>query len=263
MFPTAIPFRSRPWRLAWFLSVGLHVTVTGIALSWMLSTPLPVGPSSSEIQVDGRWGPASVDSPSTFVDATTVDVTKLDAGEVDERWVDVVDASQTRNVLPDPKVSDLSSFVQRQIDRSVTDGQHRSQQENENKLARLSRRLNETSKPKHIDEMADFLGGLLGQRRTEPDSKDLNPNDNPSPFDIDTAQFHRVRKEMDAAGKTQYIATMIDAHGITTEIALDAETGPQLYKIMKIIESNPLLERVYRKIVMGFLDQALSKKTSE
>jgi hypothetical protein len=224
----------------------------------MLAAPLPVEPKDSELQVDGRWGPVPTEPPSIQVDAT-----KVDATIVDDQWSDVVDASKTQGVLPDPTVSDLSSFVQRQIDRSVTDGQQRSQRENENKLSRLSRRLNETSKPEHIDEMADFLGGLLGQRRTEPVSENLNSKDNPPPFDVDTAQFHRVRKEVDAAGKHHYIATMIDAHGITTEIELDAETGPQLYKIMKIIESNPLLDRVYRKIVMGFLDQTLTKKTSE
>jgi hypothetical protein len=263
MFPTAMSFRSRPWRLAWFLSVGLHVTVTGIALSWMLFDPLPVESTNSELHVDGRWGSASVDSPSTTVEAPSVNVVKVDEDKVDERWADVVDASKTQSILPDPTVSDLSSFVQRQIDRSVTDGQQRSQTENENKLSRLGRRLNETSKPEHIDEMADFLGGLLGQRRSEPVPENQNSKNDPRPFDVDTAQFHRVRKEVDAAGKTHYIATMIDAQGITTEIELDSETGPQLYKIMKIIESNPLLERVYRKIVMGFLDQTLTKKTSE
>jgi hypothetical protein len=44
---------------------------------------------------------------------------------------------------------------------------------------------------------------------------------------------------------------------------LDSESGPQLYRTMKIIEANPLLKSVYRKIVMGFLDQMLSKPTTK
>jgi hypothetical protein len=55
---------------------------------------------------------------------------------------------------------------------------------------------------------------------------------------------------------------MVDAKGVAREVPIDAQTGERLYKTMKMIKSNPLLERVYRNILMGILDQVLGQEAS-
>jgi hypothetical protein len=82
------------------------------------------------------------------------------------------------------------------------------------------------------------------------------------PFEADTAQLHDVLKSSGADGNVQYTAVMIDAHGVLRSVDMDVETGKQLYRTMQLIRSNPLLEQVYRKIVMGILDQVLKDAAS-
>ena len=53
------------------------------------------------------------------------------------------------------------------------------------------------------------------------------------------------------------------AEGITDEVDIDPETGEQLYRTMRLIKANPLLEKVYRKIVMGIMDSVLPKLDSD
>jgi hypothetical protein len=54
---------------------------------------------------------------------------------------------------------------------------------------------------------------------------------------------------------------MIDAKGVSREVEIDNENGQRLYKTMQLIKSNPLLEKVYRNILMGILDQVLKEQT--
>jgi hypothetical protein len=54
---------------------------------------------------------------------------------------------------------------------------------------------------------------------------------------------------------------MVDAQGVAREVEIDNENGQRLYKTMQLIKSNPLLEKVYRKILMGILDQVLKDQS--
>ena len=100
--------------------------------------------------------------------------------------------------------------------------------------------------------MSEFFGGIFGKRAKEPD-----PTGGSGPFDVSTAQMHDITKQTDEQNNVRYVIVMIDAQGLTQTIDIDAENGERLYKTMKLIKSNPLLERVYRNIIMGILDQVL------
>lgn len=233
------------------MSASAHLMGLGGVIAAIVLSPLPAETPTSSVEIDGRW---SVRHP----DAGDVAPVEMASADSDPRWKPVVASGRSQERLPDPTASELSRFVQQQIDRSVAQGQHRTAEENEDKLSSLGRRLSETSNRTSVDQMADFLSGLGSKRE---DSSEVKGEGRA--FDVDTAQIDRVRKETDSGGATHYIATLIDASGVTREIELDAETGAQLYRTMKIIESNPLLERVYRRIVMGFLDQMLRRETRE
>lgn len=260
MTPAIYPRRGRkhPWQWPWLFSIALHSVAFAAVASSIALAPVSLPPPDSQIQVDGRWGAPKSPETSFELKGAELRGAELRGADADERWTQVIESSREQRTLPNPGTSELSSFVQKQIDRSVADGRRRTASENEDKLSRLGRRLSETSSTENVDQMAEFLGGMVGQR-----SGSARPGEVARPFDVDTAQIDRVRKEEDPRGGVRYVATLIDAQGATTELELDPESGAQLYKTMKLIESNPLLERIYRKIVMGFLDQMLSKPAAK
>lgn len=239
---------NRSWRFSWLLSLSLHLGTVAVLVLPLLMAPARNEPALANIEIDGSWGTASVEATGT----------QLLSADSDDRWRNVMLSSQEQTVLPNPSDSAISSFVRKRIDKSIEDGKNRDSQANEDELSRLGQRLETTSSQANIDRMAQFLSGLTGKRKELASEEDMQ-----RPFDVSTAQIDRVRKEEDSEGRVHYIATLVDENGNSTDLELDSEIGPQLYRTMKIIESNPLLERVYRKIVMGFLDQMLSKPTTK
>lgn len=169
--------------------------------------------------------------------------------ERDSDWDPVMRSAQSPEATPS---AESKTFLQKQIDRSIQSSQKRSSEDNLDRLSQLSRDLRRNSRPQSIDEMAEFLGGLTSKRVANP----VDDSDSRS-FEVKTAQLHDVLKSEGTDGQAQYTAVMIDAHGVLRSVDMDAETGKQLYRTMQLIRSNPLLEQVYRKIVMGILDQVL------
>ncbi len=79
----------------------------------------------------------------------------------------------------------------------------------------------------------------------------------PAVFDVDTAQFHDIRRETTPASSWRYVCILIDAQGYLFEVEMNAEDGRRLYETMQRVKQSPLLERVYRQIAMPLLDQML------
>lgn len=145
------------------------------------------------------------------------------------------------------------SFVDQQIQQSIQQSKKRSADDNRDKLDKLGKRLAGSSNEKSVDDISAFMEGITGSKRaTAP-----NANGGGQPFDPSTAQIHDVRKEIDENNAVRYVVVMVDAKGETAETLIDAETGENLYRTMQLIKANPLLERVYRQMVMGMLDQLL------
>jgi hypothetical protein len=136
------------------------------------------------------------------------------------------------------------SRLLRDIRRQMEQAQQRGDQDNFDRLT------------KTVDEMAEFFGGVVGNRATQPDLKKTDQE-----FDVSTAQMHDIQKTNDEQGSIRYILVMVDAQGVAREVEIDNENGQRLYKTMQLIKSNPLLEKVYRKILMGILDQVLKDQS--
>jgi hypothetical protein len=257
--PVAVKNRYAPWTLAWIASATIHLAVAGAIAVSVVWAPMPDDPQPERVQFEGHWRSLDDDRRMTRWEsdgALPADSRSVDS---DPQWSEVMETSRTTQSTTIAKSdSESASFLQRQVERSVADGKRRSETDNQDKLTRLSRRLTESSNEENIDRMADFLEGMMGAR-DEPSELD-SPS---QPFQFETAQIDRVRKETDSQGDVHYHATLVDAHGAKMELELDSETGASLYKTLKIIESNPLLERVYRRIVMGFLDQMLRQPTKQ
>ncbi len=129
------------------------------------------------------------------------------------------------------------------------------------KLQAASKRLNQFSSDKSVGEMSDKLRQVfqLPERATKP-APDAEENER---FNPESAQLHDVLKEAADNGQDRYIAVLIDSKGLTSKIPLSQEEGKKLHRMMQLIKSNALLERVYRELAMPLLDQLLQKPPTE
>lgn len=215
-------FMQRAWTWSWWLSLGLHsMILSGLVLYWLNQAELPQSIVQESLQIDGGFSQRS-------------------SSEVEDLSIQAPSDPAER------------SRLLRDIRRQMEQAQQRGDQDNFDRLKQLSADLRRNSTTKTVDEMAEFFGGVVGNRATEPDLKKTDQE-----FDVSTAQMHDIRKTNDEQGTVRYILVMVDAQGVAREVEIDSENGQRLYKTMQLIKSNPLLEKVYRKILMSILDQVL------
>lgn len=238
-------------------SLLLHAIAIGTA-AWLAAMWVgPVEPlTNTPVEIEGAFREPIAVEQSFRVRGHRVEeaIDPLTPSNEDPRWEDAI-ADQRPAAERDPAgQSAESTFIQRQIDRSIETGKRRTGQENLDRLSRLSQQLSEESKSETVDQMANFLGGVTKTRAER-------PIENPSgkTIDVSTAQLHDVVRTIDGEGRKTYRLILIDAEGITDEVDIDPETGEQLYRTMRLIKANPLLDKVYRKIVMGIMDSVLPK----
>jgi hypothetical protein len=241
---------SNAWRLPTIVSLMVHAFGIGFAVLLFPSRlPQQMGSASTIVLQSAPMVADATDDRTTNLDSSSSNEDALLPDDRDPHWRSVMEVSSHAN---SPQASTASNFVQSQIDRSIRNSQQRSSEENLDRLKKLGGDLNRNSRSESVQEMAGFLGSLIPKRAVQPVSDSTGMT-----FDVATAQLHDVQKSIDPNGIKHYLAVMIDAQGITSEIELDEESGEQLYKTIKLIRSNPLLEQVYRKIVMGILDNFL------
>lgn len=129
------------------------------------------------------------------------------------------------------------------------------------KLQAASKRLSQLSSDKSIGEMSEQLRKAfdLSERATQPAAGAVET----ARFDPESAQLHDVLKEVNDDGSDRYVAVLLDAQGLTSTIPLSDEEGKKLHRVMQLMKSNPLLERVYRELAMPLLDQLLKKSPND
>lgn len=213
--------RKRLWAFSWWLSVALHISALGLLVGFLLNTPV-ITSTSESISLEGTLGER--------VDEANAELRSKEDGVTDkQRWL-------------------------RDIKRQIAQAEARGDKENIERLKRLTEELNRSSSTKSVEEMSEYFSGIFGKRASAPIETAKNEE-----FDVSTAQVHEVRRESDGGSGFIYTLVMVDAKGVTQEIDIDPENGERLYKTMKLIKSNPLLERIYRGILMGILDQVLGE----
>lgn len=213
--------RKRLWAFSWWLSVALHISALGLLVGFLLNTPV-INFTSESISLEGTLGER--------VDEANAELRSKEDGVTDkQRWL-------------------------RDIKQQIAQAEARGDQENIERLKRLTEELNRSSSTKSVEEMSEYFGGIFGKRASAPVETAKTEE-----FDVSTAQIHEVRRESDGGSGFAYTLVMVDAKGVTQEIDIDPENGERLYKTMKLIKSNPLLERIYRGILMGILDQVLGE----
>lgn len=150
-----------------------------------------------------------------------------------------------------PEVSIAAEWVEQATDQS----RERSTDQNLDQLDELAGRLSDISSEESIGDIGSMLSRAmkLEDRATAPADGAVERK-----FENSSAQLHDVRLESDeATGAERYVATLVDRHGAAIEQEMDAESGKQAYEVMQTIKKYPLLESVYRAVVMKILDQLI------
>ena len=259
------PYQTRRlWQCLWglFGSATLHllllaVIVTLIACDLLL---LPDATSSQRplvvtvrherpLEVALRLESLPEISLEPAAPAELVEAADLQAALSDPRWQALVDPADE---LPNRDAAE--DFVQRELMRIIADAERRSAEENLAKLTALSERLTNISSEKNVGNINTQLNKLLGseQRADRPATEKIAGE-----FEFATAQMHDVKRAKDTAGKWTYTVVLLDAAGRTFESPMDPSEGESMYRTMQLIKSNPLLERVYRGVVMSVMDKVL------
>lgn len=178
-------------------------------------------------------------------EAHRVDGEALLAELRDPRWQEIVEP------LSDEQAQHAGTFVSVELARITREAQQRGVDENLSRLSELSHQIHSE---RSVDDINAQLSKVL-QTETRADRPAEEPVQ--GDFDFATAQLHDVLKQVDEKGNTVYMAVLVDAEGRKFESPMGLSEGETAYRTMNLIKTNPLLERVYRGVVMSMMDQLL------
>lgn len=147
------------------------------------------------------------------------------------------------------------SIAAKWVDQATDQSRARSSEQNLSELDELGERLSSLSSQEAVGDIGSVLSRAmkLDERATAPAAQEVERK-----FETSSAQLHDVRVETDeATGAERYVATLVDRHGTSIEQEMDAESGKAAYDVMQTIKKYPLLESVYRAVVMKILDRLI------
>jgi hypothetical protein len=256
---------SRRRRFSWLASASLHglgIAAVGCELLFVLALAVPQAPATQVVELTGQLdrdaderAPALATLPVQIGDDPTAravadeHIAYLAAAavppELERQLIDGGDSADQ---------SVAASWVQQRVADEIAAAENLSADDQLQTLRQLAGTLNRVSSAESVDAIASRLQTLLGteSRAREPAAEPVAGE-----FDLDTAQLHDVRRSDNGRGGFSYVGVMLDAAGRTMETPLDEAEGANLYRIFELMKSNPLLERVYRGVVMSLLDKML------
>ena len=245
--------RSRTFSMAVLGSSVLHSVVIGVLLLgsvWSAARLERPALATLDSRVSRQALKSEETPPVTVTPNANVIVPPLEEGaDLSRNTLDQLEAPVSNDTL--------SQIARKRLEAETKRAEALSPEQQFNKLQAASNRLSQLSSDKSIGEMSGKLRQVLQlpERATEP-AADADENDR---FDPASAQLHNVLKETTDDGQDRYVAVLIDAKGLTSKIPLSVDEGKKLHRLMQLIKSNPLLERVYRELAMPLLDQLLKK----
>jgi hypothetical protein len=167
----------------------------------------------------------------------------------------IVDGEDIRGVKTVEQIT--GQMVERRIRDLLSRQEPRSNEEKLSQLDKATQRLSRLSTDESLDELAgtfrDWLA--LSPRAVHPVAAAAEGE-----FDFDSAQVHDVWRQVDESGQVTYVAVLLDAAGRTHEMTLEEDQGGPLFEIMQRVKANPLLEKIYRQILMPLLDRLVHDK---
>lgn len=147
----------------------------------------------------------------------------------------------------------LPDFVRKQLRKEMQSAEDQSPEDLRARLEKLGGQLQSESSEKSVKAIAN----LIGTNRELPAAGASVTGE----FDHATAQIDRVDKSVADDGQLTYVATLVDSQGREQQVEMSPEDGAQLYETFELMKRFPLLESIYRQVVMGMLDKMLADPT--
>jgi hypothetical protein len=254
------------WRYArpgWLASATVHVTagcVTLAAAAWIHVQQGFVTAGQLELNAtalpDHDSAPTIATLPYAADDPATTEA--LAHSVIEQLAREAVPPELRADLLDEQRPADPASatgqWVQARVMAEVAAAEKFTKEEKFQQLQALSGQLDRLSTAESVEAVTTRLAALLGT-----DTRAQQPAAEPVPgeFDFDTVQMHDVKRSGDGRGGFDYVGILLDAEGHTMETPLPPTEGEQLYRVMELVKSNPLLERVYRGLAMSLLDKLL------
>ena len=176
--------------------------------------------------------------------ARMIEVT-MAAGEAAEQ------ATPEVRIVSDP-AEVTAKLVRDRLDEVVAEAETLSEVDKLAKLDELSEQLTQVADEGSIQALSGVMQSFLS---TKPRATQPAQEKPPGEFDFETAQFHDIQRHPKEPAGFRYVTVLLDAAGRTLEVEVSEQEGQPIYETMQRIKANPLLEQVYRQIVMPLLDQ--------
>jgi hypothetical protein len=262
------PLVQRRWKWSKRISFWVHsiIVSTVVMELLMVALPMPVEPPAQQVVLQApplaeppAPPPVEINAfppyPENWLANDSVDISHLEAAQTDPRWTTLTETDLAAR--PGEELAAASSFLNERLMQSIKDAEERSDEDNLERLRKLAAQQNNISTQESVADITAQLNKFLGTtaRATEPAKEPVGGE-----FDFDTGQLHDYRRERLENGTFKYTAVLIDSAGRTFETEMPAAEGESAYKTFELMKQNPLLERVYRGVVMSLLDKVINPK---
>lgn len=219
----------RSFRLGFYLSAVLHVVLVGLLIWLPYRYWFAVSDDAKPQRQAASSSSAKTGSPQTNAEPSPAEPTPQKVEEV--------------------AVAKLEEYKEAAEELS-----------DEEKLARLKQvteRLEQISSEESLEKIADNFSKWFGTSKRATEPKEPAEGSPPARVDASTGEIHDVLRTKDADGNWKYTAILVDAEGNSMKVEFeDRALGEKTYQTFQLIKSSPLLNKVYRDMVMPLLDKA-------
>jgi hypothetical protein len=172
----------------------------------------------------------------------------------DRSTEEVAPTSPEVRIVSDP--ADVTAeMVRDRLEQDIAESQTLPEADKLAKLDVLAERLQEVADEQSLHRLSGTMQTLLGTRPRAAEPAPARPR---GEFDFDTAQFHDIQRYPKEPAGFRYVTVLLDSQGRTLEVEVSEQDGQLVYETMQRIKANPLLEQVYRQIVMPLLDELMA-----
>ena len=182
--------------------------------------------------------------------ARAIRVILADAAAVD----DAAPTAAEVRVVSDP-ADVTAAMVRQRLDDVVTQSESLREADKLARLDALSERLQDVADERSLRRLATAMQSFLGTQPRAAQPAAVRPE---GEFDFETAQFHDIQRHPQQPEGFRYVTILLDSQGRTREVEMSEQDGQLVYETMQRIKANPLLEQVYRQMVMPLLDRLMA-----
>lgn len=148
-----------------------------------------------------------------------------------------------------------AAVVRKRLEQVVAESEAMPETDKLARLDILSARLKDVADEQSVHRLSGVMQSFLGTKPRAMQPAQEKPDGD---FDFDTAQLHDIQRHPKEPVGFRYITVLLDAEGRTVEVEVSEQDGQLIYETMQRIKANPLLEQVYRQIVIPLLDQLMA-----